>query len=162
MAGGWAVLNLRFWATAVTAEPAKLSKGHDGMKYLTEIKVRGYHADFYGHVNNARYLEFFEEDRWAVLESKIDLRKWATKGLIFLVVNINVNYRRAVPVGETLVITTKLEQIGNRSVVLKQEILLKESKEIAADALITFVVSDKTGRAVTMDGEIRAEIEKLQ
>lgn len=132
------------------------------MKYLTEIKVRGYHADFYGHVNNARYLEFFEEDRWAHLESKIDLRKWATQGLIFLVVNINVNYRRAVPVGEILVVATKLEKIGNRSVVLKQEILLKESKEIAADALITFVISDKTGRAVSMDGEIRAEIEKLQ
>ncbi len=132
------------------------------MGNLTEIKVRGYHADFYGHVNNARYLEFFEEDRWAQLESKIDLQQWAKKGLIYLVVNINVNYRLAVPVGETLVVTTKLEKIGNRSVILKQEILLKESREVAADALITFVIADRTGRAVTMDGEIRAEIEKLQ
>lgn len=131
------------------------------MEHLTEIKVRGYHADFYGHVNNARYLEFFEEDRWACLESKIDLQKWATKGLIFLVVNINVNYRKAVPVGETLVISTRLEKIGNRSAVLRQEILLKNSREIAADALITFVISDRTGRAATMEGEILAEIEKL-
>lgn len=132
------------------------------MENMTEIKVRGYHADFYGHVNNARYLEFFEEDRWAQLESKIDLRKWAEKGLIFLVVNINVNYRRAVPVGETLNVTTKLEKIGHRSVVLKQEILVKESKAVAADALITFVVTDRTGRAVSMDGEMLQEIEKLQ
>ncbi len=132
------------------------------MEYLTEIKVRGYHADFYGHVNNARYLEFFEEDRWALLESKIDLKKWAKQGIIFLVVNINVNYRLAVPVGETLIVTTNLEKIGNRSVVLKQEILLKESRKIAADALITFVITDKTGRAVTMDGEMLQEIEKLR
>ena len=132
------------------------------MEYLTEIKVRGYHADFYGHVNNARYLEFFEEDRWAVLESKIDLKKWAQQGITFLVVNINVNYRLAVPVGETLIVTTNLEKIGNRSVVLKQEILLKESRKIAADALITFVITDKTGRAVTMDGEMLQEIEKLR
>jgi thioesterase III len=135
---------------------------NERMENHTEIKVRGYHADFYGHVNNARYLEFFEEDRWAQLESKIDLRKWAEKGLIFLVVNINVNYRKAVPVGETLLVTTKLEKIGNRSVVLKQEILLKENKEVAADALITFVISDKSGRAVTMEGDVRAEIEKLR
>jgi thioesterase-3 len=132
------------------------------MENITEIRVRGYHADFYGHVNNARYLEFFEEDRWAQLESKIDLRKWAEKGLIFLVVNINVNYRRAVPVGEILNVTTRLDKIGNRSVVLKQEILVKESKAVAADALITFVITDKTGRAVSMDGEMRKEIEKLQ
>jgi thioesterase-3 len=131
------------------------------MEYMTEIKVRGYHADFYGHVNNARYLEFFEEDRWAYFESKIDLRKWAQMGLVFMVVNINVNYRRAVPVGETLAVGTNLEKIGNRSVVLKQEILIKNSGEIAADALITFVIADRSGRAMTMEGEVRAEIEKL-
>lgn len=132
------------------------------MEYMTEIKVRGYHADFYGHVNNARYLEFFEEDRWALLESKIDLKKWAKQGIIFLVVNINVNYRRAVPVGETLIVTTNLEKIGNRSVVLEQKIFLKGSEEIAADALITFVIADKSGRAVSMDGEMLQEIEKLR
>jgi thioesterase-3 len=132
------------------------------MEYLTEIKVRGYHADFYGHVNNARYLEFFEEDRWAHLESKIDLQKWAAQGIIFLVVNINVNYRRAVPVGETLLVTTILEKIGNRSVVLLQKILLKDSLEVAADALITFVITDKSGHAVSMDGEMLQEIEKLR
>jgi thioesterase-3 len=132
------------------------------MEYLTEIQVRGYHADFYGHVNNARYLEFFEEDRWAYLESKIDLKKWAQQGLIFLVVNINVNYRLAVPVGEKLIVTTDIEKIGNRSVVLAQKILLKDSKDVAADALVTFVIADKTGRAVTMDGEMLREIEKLR
>lgn len=128
---------------------------------VTEIKVRGYHADFYGHVNNARYLEFFEEDRWAQLESKIDLTKWAQKGLTFLVVNINVNYRRAVPVGETVTVQTGIEKIGGRSVVLKQEIRFKSTGEVAADALITFVVTDRSGKAVVIDGEIREELQHL-
>ena len=130
------------------------------MDYLTEIKVRGYHADFYGHVNNARYLEFFEEDRWARLESVIDLRKLAAKGFIFLVVNINVNYRKAIPVGETVLVSTVLEKMGNKSSVLRQEIVFKGSREIAADALVTFVISD-AGGAVPMEGEIKREIEKL-
>ena len=129
---------------------------------VTEIKIRGYHADFYGHVNNARYLEFFEEDRWAQLESKIDLMKWARKGLVFLVVNINVNYRRAVPVGETVVVTTDIEKVGGRSVVLKQDIRFKRNGDVAADALITFVVTDKSGKAVVIDGEIRGELENLR
>ncbi len=131
------------------------------MKYLTEIKVRGYHADFYGHVNNARYLEFFEEDRWAYLESKIDLKKWAAEGLVFLVVNINVNYRKAVVVGETLVVTTKLEEIRNKSAVLKQEMFFKGTDIIAADALITFVIGDRDG-AMKMEGDVLVEIEKLR
>lgn len=131
------------------------------MSALTEIKVRGYHADFYGHVNNARYLEFFEEDRWARMEEKINFNDWAVRGLAFLVVNINVNYRKAVKVGETLTVTTGIEKINNKSVVLKQEILFKESGEVAADALITFVVIDRTGKAVVMEGDIRREIENL-
>lgn len=132
------------------------------MEYLTEIKVRGYHADFYGHVNNARYLEFFEEDRWARLESKIDLREWAAKGLGFLIVNINVNYRKAVVVGQTVLVTTDIEKINTKSAVLKQEILFKETREVAADALITFVVIDKSGRAVLMEGDLLEELQFLK
>ncbi len=131
------------------------------MEYLTEIKVRGYHADFYGHVNNARYLEFFEEDRWARFDSVIDLQQWVKKGLIFLVVNINVNYRKAVPVGTTILITTKLKEIGNKSVALKQEIVFKETKEVAADAIVTFVIMDATGKAAPIEGKLLEELEKL-
>jgi len=131
------------------------------MNYLTEIKIRGYQADFYGHVNNARYLEFLEEDRWALLESKIDLRKWAERGLIFMVVNINVNYRQAVSVGETLVVTTGVEKIGNKSAVLRQEIFLKGTEKLVTDALVTFVIAGKDG-AVLMAGEILSEINKLR
>jgi thioesterase-3 len=131
------------------------------MEYLTEIKVRGYHADFYGHVNNARYLEFFEEDRWAHLETSLDLQEWASRGLIFLVVNINVNYRKAVGVGETILVSTEFEKIGNKSAVLLQKIVLKETGEVAADALITFVISDNSGRAVVLEGEVLKQIERI-
>jgi len=131
------------------------------MESLTRIRTRGYHVDVYGHVNNARYLEFFEEDRWAHLEAKIDLQNWAARGLVFMVVNINVNYRRAVGVGEWLKVATGLEKIGNRSAVLTQEIRLEGSGEIVADALVTFVVADKRGSLVTMEGDARDEILKL-
>ncbi len=131
------------------------------MEYLTEIKIRGYHADFYGHVNNARYLEFFEEDRWARLQQVIDFKNFSRMGYVFLVVNININYRKAVPVGETVLVSTQLDRIGNKSVALKQEIVFKETKEVAADAVITFVISDSTGRAVTLEGELLEELKKL-
>lgn len=131
------------------------------MESLTEIRTRGYHVDVYGHINNARYLEFFEEDRWAHLEAKVDLEKWASRGLVFMVVNINVNYRRAVGMGTWLTVSTGLEKIGNRSAVLKQEIRLKDSGEIVADALVTFVLADRDGALVAMEGQAKEEILKL-
>ena len=131
------------------------------MKCLTEIITRGYHMDIYGHVNNARYLEFLEEDRWAQLEAAIDLDSWSSRGLVFMVVNINVNYRRAVGPGVRLEVSTGVETIGNRSAVLKQEIRLKSSQDIAVDALVTFVIVGPDGSAVVMEGEVKEELSKL-
>jgi len=132
------------------------------MQAQTEIIVRGYHVDMYGHVNNARYLEFLEEGRWAVFEKKVDLARWAARGLGFMVVNINVNYRRTAVPGTRLLVATDLEKIGSRSAVLKQEIRVKETGDIVVDALVTFVVSDKTGTLIPMDDEITAELLKLE
>ncbi len=131
------------------------------MQIRTEILTRGYHMDIYGHVNNARYLEFLEEDRWAQLEAHIDLQKWAARGLVFMVVNINVNYRKAVGPGERLQVLTTLEKVGNRSAVLKQVIRFKDSQQIAADALVTFVVTGPDGSAVPLEGEVKEELLKI-
>ena len=64
------------------------------------IRVRNYHLDGYGHVNNARYLEFLEEARWAFFEehgllSEID-------GLMLVVVRTDIRYRRAAVDGDIL------------------------------------------------------------
>ena len=131
------------------------------MGILTEIITRGYHMDIYGHVNNARYLEFLEEDRWAQFEANIDLDQWASQGLVFMVVNINVNYRKAIGSGLRLEVLTSLDQLGNRSGVLKQEIRLKESREIAADALVTFVIAGSDGSLEAMEGELKEELLKI-
>jgi len=131
------------------------------MESHTEIVVRGYHVDIYGHVNNARYLEFLEEGRWASLESCVDLATWAAKGLSFMVVNINVNYRKAVGPGERLLVSTGLEKIGSRSATLKQEITLKGSGDVVVDALVTFVIGDKQGKLVSMDDDLTAELLRL-
>ncbi len=124
------------------------------MDCLTEIKIRGYHADFYAHVNNARFLEFLEEDRWAHLEALLDLDVVSRQGLVFLVVNININYRKAVMVGAILQGYTSLERLGRKSGVLSQKLVFKDSGDVAVDALVTFVLADKSGRAVPLQEEL--------
>ena len=78
-----------------------------------------------------------------------------------MVVNINVNYRRAVGPGERLQVVTSLQKLGNRSGVLTQEIRFKDSQEIAADALVTFVVTGPDGSAVTIEGEVKEDLQKI-
>jgi thioesterase-3 len=112
------------------------------MIHSIEIKIRGYHLDIFGHVNNARYLEFLEEARWAAFEKTADLEVLARQGNAFTVVNININYRRPALMNDLLVVETHAAKWGNRSAVLRQEVKNKATGELVADADVTFVIFD--------------------
>lgn len=66
------------------------------MSHVARIKVRGYHLDFYGHVNNARCLELLEEARWRMVEDSASLRDWHARGLAFAIVDLKT--QKAVPI----------------------------------------------------------------
>ena len=128
-----------------------------------EIKVRGYHIDVYSHVNNARYLEFMEEARWLIIEEYIGLKRMEAKEVIFAVVNININYRRPASLGDILELYLGLSRISSKSAVFHQEIRLKGTDTVIADAEVTFVFADiNTGKAVRIDDEIKSLLGELK
>lgn len=128
----------------------------------TTIKVRGYHLDVYQHVNNARYLEFLEEARWQWLED-VDAFHWLLEQqLAFVVVNININYRRPAVLGDVLNIESEVSQLSGKSGVIAQRVLLASDNSVVADAALTFVCIDlRTQKAVPMEGELRERLAAL-
>ncbi|MEZ2602135.1 YbgC/FadM family acyl-CoA thioesterase [Kluyvera intermedia] len=128
----------------------------------TQIKVRGYHMDVYQHVNNARYLEFLEEARWDGLESSAGFQWMSANNIAFVVVNININYRRPAVLGDLLTVTSKVQQLNAKSGVLSQVVMLEPEGQVVADALITFVCIDlKTQKALALEGELREHLEAM-
>ncbi len=122
---------------------------------ITKIKVRGYHADFYGHVNNARYLELLEEARWNHFEETVDMETFKRHGWAFVVVNININYRKPALPGDVLHIRTEYKTHGSRSMTMHQSCLLNGTDTVAADADITFVVLDgSAGKVLHLEGDL--------
>ncbi len=128
----------------------------------TTIKVRGYHLDVYQHVNNARYLEFLEEARWQWLE-EVDAFHWLMEQkLAFVVVNININYRRPAVLGDVLHIESEVAQLSGKSGIIAQRVLLADDETVVADAMLTFVCIDlRTQKAVPMEGELRERLSAL-
>jgi thioesterase-3 len=123
---------------------------------ITDIKVYGYHLDIFGHVNNARYLEFMEAGRWNFVEGKIDLSEWKRRGIAFNVVNININYRRPAVLGDLLEIHTKMSDIAEKSAAIRQEIFIKGTDTLIVDADVTFVMVDiKKKKAIIFPDDLR-------
>lgn len=129
----------------------------DDRVHRTQLVVRGYHVDLYGHVNNARYLEFLEEARWRLIED-LDLEALAAQGRGFVAARIDINFRRPARPGDRLEIRSFLTRLGGKSAVVRQEVHFadREADTLVAAADVTFVVVDtRTRRAVALEGEVR-------
>ena len=111
------------------------------MKSEIEIKIRGYHADHFKHVNHARYLEFLEEARWNYFEDyNLIEMLFHPKSIFLAVFNIKINYRRSAVAGDTLRIETALNRVEKRKVIFSQKIYSKSSDKMVCDAEITNVL----------------------
>ncbi|MCU0664422.1 MAG: acyl-CoA thioesterase [Myxococcota bacterium] len=133
------------------------------MELCSTIRIRGYHLDMFGHVNNARFLEFLEEARWQLLESHAGLETIAAGTFVLAVVNININYRKPVLFNHEIEVWAGIDSFSRRSAAIKQEIRFAGTQEVACDALVTFVVADpKTGTALSLDtGPARTWLETI-
>ena len=112
------------------------------------IRVRNYHLDGYCHVNNARYLEFLEEARWAFFEehgllSEID-------GLMLVVVRTDIRYRRAAVDGDILRFEGRLKELTSRHIILTQNIVLPSGKNAVEAESTLMVVSAESGRSISI------------
>lgn len=112
------------------------------------IRVRNYHLDGYGHVNNARYLEFLEEARWAFFEehgllSEID-------GLMLVVVRTDIRYRRAAVDGDILRFEGRLKELTSRHIILTQNIVLPSGKNAVEAESTLMIVSAESGRSISI------------
>ncbi|MCI1677354.1 MAG: acyl-CoA thioesterase [Ewingella americana] len=127
----------------------------------TFITVRGFHIDVYQHVNNARYLEFLETARWEWLDNKSGFKWMSENNIAFIVVNININYRKPATLGNVLRIDSSLQQLNTRSGVLEQ--VVTHDGDIVADATLTFVCIDlRTQKALTLEGELLERLRELE
>lgn len=111
-------------------------------KTETELTVQGFHIDRYGHVNNARYLEFLEMGRWDFIDTHLDKEIAAQKGWQFTIVRIDIRYKKACFFDDELIVETADYELGNVKFVLKQKVLLKATRQVAAEALVSFVLFD--------------------
>lgn len=126
------------------------------MVHKTEIKIRGYHLDVYGHVNNARWVELLEEARWRWLDDHLDLKAWDAVGQGIAVVALEVNYRRPARMHDRLEFRCWVDRLGGRSAVCRQEAYRIETGERLVDARVTFLLIDRdSGRPRPLAGEVR-------
>lgn len=132
------------------------------MKIPLVIAVRSTEIDAYGHVNNAKYLEYIEWGRFEWFKGNDLSLNLFGGNLSAAVVNVNINYRRESLLGEALRIDTRLTHLGGSSFKFGQEITGVDDGVVRADAVVTGVAYDPAQRrACQIPSEVRESLLRL-
>ena len=126
------------------------------MIHQAEFKIRTYHTDAFGHVNNARYLELLEEARWQFADSinLVDLLR--EKELGFIIMDLRIRFREPVCEGDKIIVDTSLITLGTASGEVQQYVRRSGNDKIATNCLSHFILIERaSGRSVAIEGEIR-------
>jgi acyl-CoA thioester hydrolase len=120
--------------------------------HRTDIVVRSYECDSYGHVNNAVYLNYLEVARHDLLASLgLDIAVLRAAGRGLVVARIDIRYRRPVVGGDSLAVYSRPIKRLRVGGVMEQRIL--KGDEVVAEAEVTWVSIDRAGRAAPLPAE---------
>lgn len=126
-------------------------------RHLYQCRVRFSDVDIYGHVNNVKYFEYYQEARLAYLTSLG--RDEHERRFAVVVARVNVDYKRPILFrSEPYTIESWVSRVGNSSFDLSAEIKDGDTVLSRADAvLVTFDLKTQTARKLS-----DAERERLQ
>ena len=112
---------------------------------VTPIVVRSTDLDAYGHVNNARYVEYFEWGRFDWLKATGLEEAMQADQTAYVVVNVNVAYRAEARRSDELVLTTRLASIGKSSLKMVQQ-LTNAAGVVVAEGEVVLAAFDPVTR----------------
>lgn len=109
--------------------------------------VRGYECDFYGHVNNAVYLNYLEFARMETLEAVgLSLGRLKAEGVSIVIRQITIRYRRPAEMGDRLRIESRFTGHSGARGNFEQRIVRESDGVVCAEAEVQWTVIDPSGR----------------
>ena len=78
--------------------------------YQCTLEVRGYELDSFNHVNNAVYLNYYEQARWEIMKESGIIEYFKKSGTFLVVVETVVKYIREIKLFDKLVIKTSIKK----------------------------------------------------
>jgi acyl-CoA thioester hydrolase len=110
------------------------------------VAIREHHLDTFGHVNNATYLDLFEEARWDLISRNgYGLDEVHRLKVGPTVLEVRVRFARELRNRQQVTIRTWLESYSGKIGKLAQQIR-DEGGELCTDALFTIGLFDMTSR----------------
>lgn len=130
------------------------------MNLIYTRKIFGHECDLYGHLNNAKYLNLFEEARSEAMEqTNFTLDILFDLGIFMYVRNVNLDFIKSIPVGSEVSVESNIIKFTKLRSVWQQTI--KNTKDEICAVLTIDVVFIKDKKPSRLPKNIYEELGKL-
>jgi YbgC/YbaW family acyl-CoA thioester hydrolase len=111
-----------------------------------EMIIKEFHLDTFGHVNNAVYLQIYEEARWELItNNNYGIDKIKSSGLGPIIMDVKLRFLKEIKAREKIVISTELIDYSTKVGVLRQWIT-DSNNDICSDMEMKFGLFDTNKR----------------
>ena len=119
-----------------------------GTVFTYPLLIRESHLDTFGHVNNAIYLQIYEEARWELATTLgFGLEAVRASGVGMTVLEATIRFKRELRLRQEVKVTTTLGEVRGKVFVLKQAMVDEEGR-VASEAEFTMALFDLRARKI--------------
>jgi YbgC/YbaW family acyl-CoA thioester hydrolase len=118
-----------------------------------QLTIKESHLDSFGHVNNAVYLQLYEEARWDFITKNymgLTVIQNNQKGPVLL--DLKVKFKRELKNRQTIIIQSRVHEILNSKMIVLHQQMLTEAGKCASEAFFTVGYFDLRERKL-IDGD---------
>ena len=114
------------------------------------VTIKEFHLDTFGHVNNAKYLELYEEARWELITvNGYGLKTCIEKQIGPIILSVELQFKKEMRNREKVVIHSyAYDYVGKISKI--KQVIVKENGEEASSAVFTFGLFDMKARKLIL------------
>lgn len=113
-----------------------------------DVLIRESQIDSFGHMNNSKYLELFEEARWEIINGHgFSISEIVKNGLGPVVLEVNLRFAKEIRLRQKIRITSEVDlaTVSGKTMTMIQN-MVNEKGEICCQARFTFGLFDLKAR----------------
>ncbi|HDM35973.1 MAG TPA: acyl-CoA thioesterase [Candidatus Syntrophoarchaeum butanivorans] len=134
----------------------------EGFRLSIQIKPRYKDVDYLGHVNNAVYLTYFEEGRFAYCRH-LNVLIPGESPVSFIILDNYCKYERALTFHESVDLYVRVSNLGKKSFRFEYLMTLSGSEEVVATGYSTAVAYDYSkNETIPIPEDARARIMEFE
>ena len=128
--------------------------GETNKVYRLYLTIYYEDTDAGGVVYYANYLKYFERARTEFLMDKgIDIVQYHNEGYFFVVIHVEISYKRPATLGDEIEITTELAELPSATIAMNHKVL--KQGEILVESSVRLACINREGRPQRIPEEIK-------